>query len=486
VTSELAFAGVVELARRVRAKEVRAREVVDAFLARIDAHDGAIGSYLVVDHEGARAKADQIDAELSIGRDPGPLAGVPIGVKDVIVTEGMVTTAGSKILDGWVPPYEATAVARLRAAGAVILGKLNCDEFAMGSSNERSAWKPCKNPWDTARVPGGSSGGSAAAVAAGLAAATLGTDTGGSIRQPAAFCGVVGLKPTYGRVSRWGAIAYASSLDQIGPLGRSVADCALLLEVIGGVDPRDPTSIDQPAPALAPSVAAGVKGLKVGLPREYFEGTIDAEVAAAVHAAGAALAAAGAELHEVSLPHTKYALPAYYVIAPAEAASNLARYDGVRFGHRASAKELGDMYAQTRAEGFGPEVKRRIMIGTYALRAGYYDAYYKKAQQVRALIKRDFDRALEQVDVLLAPVAPTPAFAIGEKATPIDMYLADVFTLSCNLAGIPGLAVPVGTAASGLPLGAQLLGRALDESTLVRAGAVIEAAFGTKRPSAYE
>ncbi|MBZ0233409.1 MAG: aspartyl/glutamyl-tRNA amidotransferase subunit A, partial [Deltaproteobacteria bacterium] len=306
-----------------------------------------------------------------------------------------------------------------------------------------------------------------------------------SIRQPAAFCGVVGLKPTYGRVSRWGAIAFASSLDQIGPMARSVEDAARVLEVIAGVDPRDATSIDQPAPQLASALAAGVKGIKVGLPREYFEvpsGSIDPEIAAAVRAAGDALAAAGAELREVSLPHTKYALPAYYVVAPAEAASNLARYDGVRYGHRAPARELSDMYAQTRAEGFGPEVKRRIMIGTYALRAGYYDAYYKKAQQVRALIKRDFDRALEEVDVLLAPTTPTPAFALGEKATPVDMYLADVFTLSCNLAGIPGLAVPVGNAASGLPIGAQLLGRALGEATLVRAGAVIEAAFGTKRP----
>ncbi len=484
MSDELAFAGVVELARRVRAKEVSAREVADAFLSRIDAHDGALGTYLVVDHDGARAQADAVDAAIAGGADPGPLAGVAMAVKDVIVTEGLVTTAASKILAGWVPPYDATAVARLRAAGAVILGKLNCDEFAMGSSNERSAWKPCRNPWDRDRVPGGSSGGSAAAVAAGLAAASLGTDTGGSIRQPAAFCGVVGFKPTYGRVSRWGAIAFASSLDQIGPLARSVGDAARVLEVIAGLDPRDSTSIDQPAPALEAALAAGVAGLKVGLPREYFEGSIDAEVAAAVHAAGAALVAAGAELCEVSLPHTRYALPAYYVIAPAEAASNLARYDGVRFGHRATARELGDMYATTRAEGFGPEVKRRIMIGTYALRAGYYDAYYKKAQQVRALIKRDFDQAFELVDVILAPTTPTPAFAIGEKATPLDMYQTDVFTLACNLAGIPGLAVPVGAATSGLPIGAQLLGRPLDEATVVRAGAVIEAAFGTKRPPA--
>jgi aspartyl-tRNA(Asn)/glutamyl-tRNA(Gln) amidotransferase subunit A len=486
--SELVFEGVESLAQRVRAKEVSAREVCDAFLARIDALDGKLGSYLHVDHDGARKAAAAVDEIIARGDDPGPLAGVPVGIKDVIVTEGLVTTAASKILEGWVPPYDATAVARLRAAGAIILGKLNCDEFAMGSSNENSAYKACLNPWDESRVPGGSSGGSAAAVAAGLAAATLGTDTGGSIRQPAAFCGVVGLKPTYGRVSRWGAIAFASSLDQIGPLGRSVGDCARLLEVIGGVDLRDPTSINEPAPSLVSGLGGGVSGLKVGLPREYFEtgsGNLDGEVAAAVRAAGDALTAAGAELREVSLPHTRYALPAYYLVAPAEAASNLARYDGVRFGHRATgsaARALGDMYATTRAEGFGREVKRRIMIGTYALRAGYYDAYYKKAQQVRALIKRDFDTAFADVDILLAPVAPTPAFAAGEKSTPLDMYLADVFTLACNLAGIPGLALPVGLSSGGLPLGAQLLGKALDEATLVKAGAVIEAAMGTRRP----
>ncbi len=481
----ICFESVEGLVAKIRAKEVGAREVCEAFLTRIDALDGQLGAYLHVDHAGARRAADQVDAAIAAGDDPGPLAGVPVGIKDVIVTEGVVTTAASKILDGWVPPYDATAGARLRAAGAVILGKLNCDEFAMGSSNENSGYRGCVNPWDPSRVPGGSSGGSAAAVAAGLAAATLGTDTGGSIRQPAAFCGVVGLKPTYGRVSRWGAIAFASSLDQIGPLTRTVGDAARMLEVIGGVDPRDATSTDQPAPSLCGALGEGVKGLKVGLPREYFltgSGSVDGEVAAAVRAAGDALVAAGAELHEVSLPHTKYALPTYYLVAPAEAASNLARYDGVRFGHRASARELGDMYAATRAEGFGREVKRRIMIGTYALRSGYYDAYYKKAQQVRALIKRDFDQAFAQVDVLLAPVAPTTAFALGAKAAPLDMYLADVFTLACNLAGIPGLALPCGVSSEGLPLSAQLLGRALDEATLLRAGAVIEAAMGTKRP----
>ncbi|HVK76829.1 MAG TPA: Asp-tRNA(Asn)/Glu-tRNA(Gln) amidotransferase subunit GatA [Kofleriaceae bacterium] len=486
MSDELVFASAAATARRIKAREVSAREVTDAFLARIEARDGALGAYLAVDAAGARARADAIDAAVARGDEVGPLGGVPVGVKDVIVTEGLVTTAASKILDGWVPPYDATAVARLRAAGAVILGKLNCDEFAMGSSNERSGYRPCVNPWDPTRVPGGSSGGSAAAVAAGLAAATLGTDTGGSIRQPAALCGVVGLKPTYGRVSRWGAIAFASSLDQIGPLARTVEDAALLLEAIAGLDPRDSTSVDAPAPGLRAALGQGASGLKVGLPKEYFEGAIDLEIAASVRAAGDALVAAGAELREVSLPHTKYALPTYYIVAPAEASSNLARYDGVRYGHRAAARDLGDLYARTRAEGFGPEVKRRIMIGTYALRAGYYDAYYKKAQQVRALIKRDFDRAFEQVDVLLTPTTPAPAFAIGSKATPIDMYLADVFTLACNLAGIPGLVVPSGATAAGLPIGAQLLGKPLDEATLVRAGKVIEDALGgTRRPPAW-
>ncbi len=487
MSDELVFASVAAIARWVKAREVSARQITDLFLERIAGRDGALGAYLAVDADGARARADAIDQAIGRGDDVGPLGGVPIAIKDVIVTEGLVTTAASKMLEGWVPPYDATAVSRLRAAGAVILGKLNCDEFAMGSSNERSGYKPCVNPWDPTRVPGGSSGGSAAAVSAGLASATLGTDTGGSIRQPAALCGVVGLKPTYGRVSRWGAIAFASSLDQIGPLTRTVEDAALLLEVIAGLDPRDATSIDLPAPALRAALGQGVAGLKVGLPREYFEGAIDPQITAAVRAAADALVAAGAELREVSLPHTRYALPTYYLVAPAEASSNLARYDGVRYGHQAKApRDLADLYARSRADGFGPEVKRRIMIGSYALRAGYYDAYYKKAQQVRALIKRDFDRVFEEVDVLLTPTTPTAAFAVGEKATPLDMYLGDVFTLACNLAGIPGLAVPCGQTDGGLPIGAQLLGRALDEATLCRAGKVIEDALGgTRRPPGF-
>jgi aspartyl-tRNA(Asn)/glutamyl-tRNA(Gln) amidotransferase subunit A len=397
------------------------------------------------------------------------------------VTAGLATTAGSKILAGWVPPYDAGVVTRLRDAGAILLGKANCDEFAMGSSTENSAFHPTRNPWDPTRVPGGSSGGSAAAVAAGLCAASLGSDTGGSIRQPAAFCGVVGLKPTYGRVSRWGLIAFASSLDQVGPMARSVEDAALLLEVIAGHDPRDATSLTAPVPSYRAGLGAGVAGLRVGLPREYFADGLDPEIRAALDRTAEALRAAGAVVSEVTLPHTAAALPTYYLVAPAEASSNLARYDGVRFGLRVDAPTLLDVYRKSRGAGFGPEVKRRIMLGTYALRAGYYDAFYKKAQQVRTLIKRDFDQAFAAVDVLLTPTTPTAAFAFGAKATPYDMYLADVFTLSCNLAGIPGLSVPCGQTADGLPIGAQLLGKALDEATLLRVGAAIEAAAPAPR-----
>jgi len=484
-----------DLARRVRAREVSAREVAAAHLARIAAVDGRIGAFLAVDEHGALARADQIDAAIARGEDPGPLAGVPIALKDVLVTEGLATTAASKILGGWIPPYDGTAVARLRGAGAVILGKTSCDEFAMGSSNEHAATGPVRNPWDLARVPGGSSGGSAAAVAAGMAPAALGTDTGGSVRQPAAFCGVVGLKPTYGRISRWGVIAYASSLDQVGLFGRTVEDVARLTEVIAGHDPRDSTSIAQPPPRLLDALDTPARGLRIGLPREWLEGiAVDPAVGAAVERAIAILRDAGAETVPVSLPHTKYALPAYYVIAPAEASSNLARYDGVRYGLRVGDRKatLLDVYRRSRGEGFGAEVKRRIMLGTFTLRSGYYDAYYRKAQQVRALIKRDLDQAFERADVVLSPVSPTAAWRIGEKATPIDEYLADVFTLSCNLAGIPGISVPCGFiepspdgsgGAAGLPLGVQLLGRALDEATLLRAARAIErAAADPRRP----
>ncbi len=481
--TDLCYASAADLARRVAAGEVSARELTEAHLARIERDDEAIGAYLLVDADGALAQADAVDAARARGDALGPLAGVPIALKDVLVTRDVVTTAASKILAGWKPPYDGTAVAKLRAAGAVLLGKVNCDEFAMGSSNENSSAKPCRNPWDRTRVPGGSSGGSAAAVAYGMAAASLGTDTGGSIRQPASLCGVVGIKPTYGRVSRYGVVAFASSLDQVGPFGRTVEDAALVLEAIAGFDPRDATSIDAPVPRYRDALAGGAKGLRIGiadeLSPERLEG-VDPEVAAAVDDAVRALVDAGATVSRVSLPHTQYALPAYYLVATAEASSNLARYDGVRFGARTAdpGDDLVEMYCKTRGEGFGPEVVRRIMLGTFALRAGYYDAYYRKAQQARALIKRDFDQAFENVDLVLSPTSPTPAFEIGAKtADPWDMYLSDVFTLSCNLAGLPGASVPCGFSSTGLPIGVQMLARPLAEDTLVRAGAALEGAL---------
>jgi aspartyl-tRNA(Asn)/glutamyl-tRNA(Gln) amidotransferase subunit A len=476
---------VADTANKIATGETTAERVVDRMLERIATVDRDLGAYLAVDSEGARGAAKAIDQQRAAGQRLGPLGGVPIALKDVIVTRGLETTAASKILQGWLPPYDGTVVEKLRAAGAVILGKVNCDEFAMGSSTENSAYKRTKNPWDGERVPGGSSGGSSAAVAAGLCAASLGTDTGGSIRQPAAFCGVVGVKPTYGRVSRWGVVAFASSLDQVGPLARSVHDAALVLEVIAGFDPRDSTSLDEPVPKYTDALVGDVTGLKVGLPREYFEGAIEADIKAALDRTIAALKERGAEMIEISLPHTKLALAAYYIVAPAEASSNLARYDGIRFGKAASgAKDLLDLYMKSRGAGFGTEVKRRIMLGTYALRSGYYDAYYKKAQQVRALIKRDFDEAFARVDVVLTPTTPTAAFRFGAKATPMDMYLGDVFTLSCNLAGLPGISVPCGLTSEGLPIGAQLLGRPLDEATLLRTGHVIESlvGLGQQRP----
>lgn len=479
------YASVAATARAIATGEVTATRVVDTYLARIRNLDRELGAYLAVDAEGARAAAAAVDRARAANAPLGPLAGVPLALKDNLVTRGLATTAGSKILAGWIPPYDGDAVTRLRVAGAIVLGKTNMDEFGMGSSTERSAYQKTRNPWDTARVPGGSSGGSAAAVAAGLCAASLGTDTGGSIRQPAAMCGAVGLKPTYGRVSRYGVVAYASSLDQVGPLARSVEDAALLLQAIAGHDPRDATSIAAPVGAYAAALTGEVTGLRVGLPREYYGEGLDPEIRAALARTAEALRERGAELVDVSLPHTAHALPAYYVLAPAEASSNLARYDGIRFGTRApDAPDLLALYSKTRGAGFGPEVKRRIMLGTYALRAGYYDAYYKKAQQVRARIARDFADAWATVDVLLTPTTPAPAFRFGAKATPLDMYLGDIYTLACNLAGLPGLSVPCGLTAGGLPIGAQLLGRPLDEATLLRAGGVIEAAvgLGAQRP----
>ena len=469
---------IAETTRRIHAGEVTAEQLVEDMLARIASLDGKLDAFLALDAEGARTAAREVDRKRTAGEPLGALAGVPIALKDNLVTKGLATTAGSKILAGWIPPYDGSAAERLRAAGAIIVGKLNLDEFGMGSSTENSAFQKTKNPWNAERVPGGSSGGSAAAVAAGLCAASLGTDTGGSIRQPAALCGVVGVKPTYGRVSRWGVVAFASSLDQVGPLARTVDDAARMLGVIAGHDPRDATSLDAPVPDYVAALAGGVRGLRIGLPREYFDAQIDPEVRAALDRTIAALREGGAEVGAVTLPHTALALPAYYIVAPAEASSNLARYDGVRYGQRVEATDLLDMYRRTRGAGFGPEVKRRIMLGTYALRSGYYDAYYKKAQQVRTLIKRDYEAAFAVADVLLTPTTPSAAFPFGAKATPLDMYLADIFTLSCNLAGLPGISVPCGLTGDGLPIGAQLLGKPLDEVTLLRAGAAIETAVG--------
>ena len=477
----LHYLPAAQLAWMVRGKQVSAREVTAAHLDRIAAVDPRLGAFLHLDEGGALARAEAIDAAIARGEDAGPLAGVPVALKDILVTRGMPTTAGSRILEGWLPPYDATVVERLRGAGAVILGKLNMDEFAMGSSNENSAYGPCRNPWDLARVPGGSSGGSAAAVAAGLCAASLGTDTGGSIRQPASLCGVVGIKPTYGRVSRYGVVAFASSLDQVGPLARTVSDAALLLEVIAGFDPRDSTSIEEAAPRFASALGADLRGLRIGRPREFDLPGVDPEVKAAVDRALVTLSDLGASVREISLPHAAHALPTYYLIAPAEASSNLARYDGVRYGMRAGApgQSLLDMYCRTRGAGFGAEVKRRIMLGTFALRSGYYDAYYLKAQKVRALIAADYRRAFDEVDLVASPTSPVPAFPIGERSSdPVSMYLADVFTLSANLAGLPGISVPCGLTGSGLPVGLQLVARPLDEATLLRAASGYEAAAG--------
>jgi aspartyl-tRNA(Asn)/glutamyl-tRNA(Gln) amidotransferase subunit A len=447
-----------------------ATALAEAFYAKIESDDPKIGAYLILSKERALAKAAQIDQLAEKGERLPPLAGVPVGIKDVLVTKGVRTTAGSKILGSYVPPYDCTAVARLEAAGAVVLGKLNCDEFAMGSSNENSAFKPVHNPRDLGRVPGGSSGGSAAAVAANMAVATLGSDTGGSIRQPASFCGVVGLKPTYGRVSRYGLIAFASSLDNIGPFAKAAKDVAYVLRTIAGRDPMDSTSADLPVPDYVAEVEKPVKGLRVGVAKEYFGEGLEAETRSAIEAAIQKLAGLGCEIMEVSLPHTKYAIPAYYLVATAEASSNLARFDGVRYGYRASgARSLSDMYRRSRNQGFGAEVKRRIMLGTYALSAGYYDAYYLKAQRVRTLLTRDFEEAFAKVDVIVGPTSPTPAFKLGEKVDdPLAMYLADIYTVTANLAGIPGVSIPVGQTKEKLPVGMQIFGKHFAESTILR------------------
>ena len=465
------------IADAVRSGERSAREVLDEHLARVHQREDELHAFNLVTEDDARATAAAVDERVAAGGDPGPLAGVPIALKDNFATRGVPTTCSSRILEGWRPPYDATVVERLRAAGAVIVGKTNLDEFAMGSSTENSAFGPTRNPHDPRRVPGGSSGGSAAAVAAGFSALAFGSDTGGSIRQPAAFCGVVGVKPTYGRVSRYGLVAFASSLDQIGPFTTTVEDAAISLEVISGHDPLDTTSIPEPVPSYRDVLRHGVEGLRVGLVREFFEAEgLSRDVERRVREAAEALEDAGAKVDEASVPSTIFGLSAYYLIAPAEASSNLARYDGVRYGLRVDAATTGEMNTKSRTAGFGAEVKRRIMLGTYALSAGYYDAYYGKAQRVRTLILRDFDRAYERFDVLLGPTAPSTAFAFGAKADPLSMYLNDVFTIPSNLSGHPAMSVPFGVGDDGLPVGVQVLAPALQEGLMLRVAAALESA----------
>ncbi|HEY6909492.1 MAG TPA: Asp-tRNA(Asn)/Glu-tRNA(Gln) amidotransferase subunit GatA [Myxococcales bacterium] len=444
--------------------------LLESFLQRIGALDGRVHAFLRLTEKGARAAARAAGQRRAAGKPLGPLDGVPVALKDIFCMEGVETTCGSKILQGYVPPYDATVVRKLKQAGAVIVGKLNMDEFAMGSSTENSAFGPTMNPWDLTRTPGGSSGGSAAAVAARMVAGALGTDTGGSIRQPAALVGCAGLKPTYGRVSRFGVIAFASSLDQVGPLAQDVRGVAQLLSAIAGHDESDQTSSPRPAPDYAAALSRGASGLRIGVPREYFGEGLAKEVEKAVRAGIDRLRGAGCEIREISLPNSPHAIATYYIVATAEASSNLARYDGVRYGHRASAAtQLLEMYEKTRAEGFGAEVKRRIMLGTYALSAGYYDAYYLRAQKVRALIRRDFDEAFAGVDAVLSPTSPTTAFRLGEKMDdPLAMYLNDVYTVPANLAGLPGISVPCGFDSRGLPVGLQLIGKPFDEETLLR------------------
>jgi aspartyl-tRNA(Asn)/glutamyl-tRNA(Gln) amidotransferase subunit A len=476
MTDALYSLSISELAPLLARREVSPVEVTEQLLERIERLDGALHAYLTVDGAGARAQAKEAEARLGQG-EATPLTGIPMALKDVLITRGLRTTCASRILENFVPPFDATVCAKLRQAGAVFLGKVNMDEFAMGSSTENSAFGPTHNPWNRECIPGGSSGGSAAAVAADFCIASLGSDTGGSIRQPACHCGVVGLKPTYGRVSRYGLVAYASSLDQIGPLTKEVRDAALLLNCIAGHDHRDSTSLDAAVPDYLEGLGRGIKGLKIGVPREYFGAGLNPEVDAAVQNALKTLEGLGAELVEVSLPHSEYAVAVYYLVAVAEASSNLARYDGVKYGFRGEGRNLLEMYGATRTQGFGAEVRRRIMLGTYALSAGYYDAYYRKGSQVRALIRGDFETAFEKCEAVATPVSPTPAFRLGEKVSdPLTMYLSDIFTISANLAGIPGISVPCGFSASGLPIGLQLMGPPLGEATLLQAAYAFEQA----------
>jgi aspartyl-tRNA(Asn)/glutamyl-tRNA(Gln) amidotransferase subunit A len=476
MTEPLYSLSISKLALLLAQREISPVEVTSQLLARIKERDGELRAYLTVDETGALEQAKAAEARLARG-EAGPLTGVPLALKDVMTTKGLRTTCGSRILENFVPPFDATVVTRLRREGAVLLGKANMDEFAMGSSTENSAFGPTHNPWNREYIPGGSSGGSAAAVAADLCIAALGSDTGGSIRQPASHCGVVGLKPTYGRVSRYGLVAYASSLDQIGPIGKEVRDAALLLNGIAGYDPKDSTSVDRPAPDYTAALGRELRGLKIGVPQEYFGHGLDPEVEAAIRAALKALEGLGAELIEVSLPHTEYAVATYYLVAVAEASSNLARYDGVKYGLRAEGRNLLETYVNTRTQGFGAEVRRRIMLGTYTLSAGYYDAYYKKGSQVRALIRGDFEAVFKDCALIACPVSPTPAFRLGEKVDdPLTMYLSDIFTISANLAGIPGLSVPCGFSSGGLPIGLQLLGPPFGEAEILQAAYAFEQA----------
>jgi aspartyl-tRNA(Asn)/glutamyl-tRNA(Gln) amidotransferase subunit A len=462
--------GAVEIARRVSAGETSAEAVTREHLDRIATRDAGLDAFLAVTADRALARARRVDVEIAAGRRPGPLAGVPVAIKDLLDLEGVPTTCGSRILEGYRPPFTATAVARLERAGAIVVGKTNMDEFAMGSSTENSAYRVTRNPWDRTRVPGGSSGGSAVAVSAGMVPLALGTDTGGSIRQPAALCGIVGLKPTYGRVSRYGVVAFASSLDQVGPLARTVEDVAAAATVLCGVDTNDATSASVPVPDFRAALSGGAEGLRVGVPWPFLEKGVQPGVMAAFRRALGDLEAAGARTVEVALPHAPHAIATYYIVATAEASSNLARYDGVRYGLRVAAPDLRGMYGQTRDRGFGAEVKRRIILGTFVLSSGYYDAYYLRAQKVRTLIRRDFEQAFLACDVVALPTTPTPAFRIGEKTSdPLQMYLEDIFTVPANLAGIPGLSLPSGRV-DGLPVGLQLLGPPFGEATLLRAG----------------
>ncbi|MFC1693657.1 Asp-tRNA(Asn)/Glu-tRNA(Gln) amidotransferase subunit GatA [Candidatus Latescibacterota bacterium] len=469
-----------QLIEKIRNKEVSSEEATKSVLDRIERTEPTINAYITVTADSAIERAREIDAQLAKGDDIGPLGGIPMAIKDSIITKGTRTTAGSRILENYIPPYNAHVIDRLIGAGAVFVGKTNTDEFTMGSTCETSYFKPSRNPHNINMVTGGSSGGSAAAIAADECIAAIGSDTGGSIRQPASFCGIVGIKPTYGRVSRYGLIAYASSLDQIGPMTKTVEDSALILSVIAGYHNRDSTCLNEPVPDYCKSVHSNAHGLNIGLPREYFGEGLDPEVKKITLNAVEIMKSEGVEFVDISLPHTEYAIPAYYLLATAEASANLERYDGVRYGYRSPEPDnLFEMYSKTRSEGFGVEVKRRIMLGTYCLSAGYYDAYYRKAQKVRRLIKEDFDAALKKVDAIMVPVSPTPAFPIGSKINdPLQMYLADIYTISLNLAGLPGISLPAGKSPEGLPVGVQFMGRVLDESTLFRLAAALERNVG--------